>query len=63
MQQTNVIGLGDTIIIDLEASESIMKPVVSIAGHSVTMSGQQIPGVVNLPEEALFVVTAIPEST
>ncbi|MDA7826373.1 hypothetical protein N9I73_02525 [Porticoccaceae bacterium] len=37
---TNVVALDDTILINLTASESIMKPVVSIAGHSVTMSGQ-----------------------
>ena len=37
---TNVVALDDTILINLTASESIMKPVVSVAGHSVTMSGQ-----------------------
>jgi hypothetical protein len=37
---TNVVALNDTIVINLTASESIMKPVVSVAGHSVTMTGQ-----------------------
>ena len=37
---TNVVALDDTILINLTASESIMKPVVSVAGHSVIMSGQ-----------------------
>jgi hypothetical protein len=37
---TPVVALDDTITITIDSSESILKPVVSIAGNQVAMSGQ-----------------------